>query len=216
MYAPSVRAVTYTRVSTEEQADSGLGLDAQRTKIAAALRVKEWEQVAAFEDAGVSAKSMNGRHGLAEAIAMLKRHDADVLVVAKLDRLSRSMLDFAGLMERSRKEKWGIVALDLDVDTTTPAGKMMANVLMTFAEFERELIGERTKNALAVKKAQGVRLGRERLIPNRVRKQILQLHGSGMSLRAVAAELNRRKVATAGGGVQWYASTIRSVLQQAA
>lgn len=209
-----MRAITYTRVSTEEQADSGLGLDAQRVKIAAALRLKEWEQVAAFEDAGVSAKSMNGRHGLAEAIAMLKRRDADVLVVAKLDRLSRSMLDFAGLMERSRKEKWGIVALDLDVDTTTPAGKMMANVLMTFAEFERELIGERTKNALAVKKAQGMRLGRARLVPKRVRKQILEMRDAGRSFRSIAEDLNRRNVATSGGGECWYASTIRSVLHQ--
>ena len=74
-------------------------------------------------------------------------------MVAKLDRLSRSLLDFAALMEQARSSGWNLVALDLGVDTSTPAGEMMASVLATFAQFERRLIGQRTKDALAVKRA---------------------------------------------------------------
>ena len=81
-------------------------------------------------------------------------------MVAKLDRLSRSMTDFTRLMERSWKKGWALVALDLGVDTTTPAGEMIANSVANFSQFERRLIGQRTKDALAVKRAQGVQLGR--------------------------------------------------------
>ena len=67
-------------------------------------------------------------------------------------------------MERSRKQGWALVALDLGVDTTTPSGEMMANVLAVFAQFERRLIGQRTREALVVKRRQGVRLGRPRVM----------------------------------------------------
>lgn len=91
---------------------------------------------------------------------MLQRGDACTLVVSKLDRLSRSLVQFAELMERSRRKGWSLVALDLGVDTSTPAGEMMASVLASFAQYERRLIGQRTRDALAVKREQGVRLGR--------------------------------------------------------
>jgi hypothetical protein len=120
-----------------------------------------------FEDAGMSGKSLSGREGLHEAIDAIERGEAEALVVSKLDRLSRSLLDFAGLMERARKRGWSLVALDLGVDTSTPSGEMMASVLATFAQFERRLIGQRTKDALAVKRAQGVVLGRPREITPR-------------------------------------------------
>lgn len=87
------------------------------------------------------------------ALEAVEGGQADALCVAKLDRLSRSLLDFAGLMERSRKRGWSLVALDLGVDTSTPSGEMMASVLATFAQFERRLIGERTRAALAEKRA---------------------------------------------------------------
>ena len=104
-----------------------------------------------------SARSLVSRPGLARALADIERGAASVLVVAKLDRLSRSLLDFAALMERSRKQGWAVVALDLGVDTTTPSGEMMANVLAVFAQFERRLIGQRTREALAVKRGRATR-----------------------------------------------------------
>ena len=107
---------------------------------------------------------------------------------------------------------WALVALDCAVDTTTPAGEAMANVLATFAQFERRLIGARTKEALAVKKAQGVQLGRPRQLPSKVRSRIRRRRAAGKSFATIAGELNRDNVPTAHGGKRWHPSTVRAVL----
>jgi DNA invertase Pin-like site-specific DNA recombinase len=164
-----------------------------------------------IEDAGYSAKDLN-RPGIAYALERLRRGEAGTLVVAKLDRLSRSLLDFAALMERSRREGWALVILDLGVDTTTPAGEMMANVMATFAQYERLLIGQRTKDALAVKRSQGVRLGRPQLLDVAVVGRIVAERAQGLSTPAIAERLNRDGVPTAQGGRKWYPSTVRAVL----
>ena len=149
-------------VSTEEQAASGLGLDAQRAAVERYAAAQGWELVEVLADEGTSGKSLEGRVALDQALNRVEGRGrvAQASVVAKLDRLSRSLLDFAALMERSRRNGWQLVALDLGVDTATPSGEMMANVLATFAQFERRLIGQRTRDALAAKKAAGARLGR--------------------------------------------------------
>src|SRR5919197_6628041 len=162
-----MRVLGYVRVSTEEQGDSGAGLEAQRRAIAAECERRGWQLLEVIEDAGFSAKDLK-RPGIKEALRVLQEGDAKALVAAKLDRLSRSMIDFTALMGRATRENWALVALDCAVDTTTPAGEAMANVLATFAQFERRLIGQRTREALAQKKAQGVRLGRPPKLPRRV------------------------------------------------
>jgi DNA invertase Pin-like site-specific DNA recombinase len=133
-------------------------------------------------------------------------------VVAKLGRLSRSMLDFAALMATAQKQNWALVALDCAVDTSTPAGEAMAHVLATFGQFERRLIGQRTKEALAVKKAAGIRLGRPPKVPRAVVQRMQRQRARGDSFRAIAADLNQATVPTAQGGKQWYAATVRHVL----
>jgi DNA invertase Pin-like site-specific DNA recombinase len=90
----------------------------------------------------------------------------------------------------------------------------MANMLATFAQFERRLIGQRTKEALAVKKASGVRLGRPPVVPQSVVRRTHRQRARGESLRAVAESLNRDEVPTAQGGRQWYAATVRHVLRR--
>ena len=90
-----------------------------------------------------------------------------MLMVSKLDRLSQSVHDASGLLLRADKSGWDRVALDLAVDTTTPAGRATAQLMALFAERERRLIGERTKAALAIKMAQGVTLGRPHFVPTR-------------------------------------------------
>src|SRR5438034_11547033 len=97
----------------------------------------------------------------------------------KLDRLSRSLLDFACLMERSRRRGWSIVALDVAVDTTSPSGEVMASVLSAFAAYERRLIGERTKAALSVKRQQGVRIGRPGTVTHATVQRIRHLRQQG-------------------------------------
>jgi DNA invertase Pin-like site-specific DNA recombinase len=112
------------------------------------------------------------RPGVQEALRALQAGEAKALVVAKLDRLSRSMLDFAALMATAQKQNWALVALDCAVDKSTPAGEAMAHVLATFGQFERRLISRRTKEALAVKKASRVRLGRRPNVPQPVVRRI--------------------------------------------
>ncbi len=106
-------------------------------------------------------------------------------MVAKLDRLSRSLLDFALLMERSQREGWSIVALDLGVDTTSPGAEMMANVMASFSQFERRLIGERTSAALQAAKARGQRLGRPRQLSRRVVRRIVRERTAGATPAAI-------------------------------
>ncbi len=206
------RVLAYVRVSTEEQRGSGAGLAAQRAAILAECKRRGWHLVDVIEDAGYSAKDLK-RPGVQIALEALKSGTADALVVAKLDRLSRSMLDFTALMATAQKQGWALVALDCAVDTTTPAGEAMANVLATFAQFERRLISQRTKDALAAKKAQGVRLGRPRQLSRKVINRILREREQGKTLAAIAEGLNREGVATAQGGAKWYPSSIAAVLR---
>lgn len=118
----------YVRVSTDEQRGSGAGLAAQRQAILAECERRGWTLVEVIEDAGYSAKDLKSP-GIQFALDALKHGGADALMVAKLDRLSRSMLDFAGIMATAQKQSWGLVALDCAVDTTTPAGAAMAHIL---------------------------------------------------------------------------------------
>jgi DNA invertase Pin-like site-specific DNA recombinase len=104
--------------------------------------------------------------------------------------------------------------LDLGVDTTTPSGEMVANVMATFAQFERRLIGQRTKDALAVKKREGVKLGRPAMVDEAVAKRITRERRRGSSLRAIADGLNEAGVSTAHGGGKWHPSTAKAVLDR--
>lgn len=208
------RVIAYTRVSTEEQATSGLGLADQRRALETEAARRGWKVVCLLEDEGFSAASLN-RPAIAEALRMLADGDAEVLVVAKLDRLSRSLLDFASLMNRAQREKWQLVVLDLGVDTSTPAGEMMANVMASFAQYERRLIGQRTKAALAERRRQGVRLGRPRSLDEGVVARIVADRAGGLSLRRIADALNSESVPTAHNGQRWYPSTVAAVLRSA-
>ena len=204
--------VGYVRVSTDGQGENGAGLEAQRQAITAEAKRRGWTLVRIYEDI-VSGKSMNGRHGLHDALEAVELGEAGVLVVAKLDRLSRSLIDFAALVERSRKRSWAIVALDLGVDMTTPSGEMVAGVLAVLAQWERRMISERTKAALAVKRAQGVRIGAEPRIVGDLARWIRAQRRKGVTLQAICDQLNEQKVPTAAGGRLWRPTSLRTVLR---
>jgi DNA invertase Pin-like site-specific DNA recombinase len=205
--------IAYVRVSTDEQFDSGAGLEAQRQAIRQECQRRGWVLAEMYEDAA-SGRALAGREGLKAALAALEGRRAAALVVAKLDRLSRSLLDFAALMDLSRRKGWALVALDLGVDTTTPSGEMMANVLAVFAQFERRLIGQRTREALAVKRRQGVRLGRPPALAAAVVRRIHRARSRGATFAAIAAELDRDGVPTAHGARRWHVSTVQSVARR--
>lgn len=206
-----VRALGYVRVSTDEQVDSGLGLAAQRRTLAQEAERRGW-QLEVIEDAGYSGKSLD-RPGLTDVLQRLDRRQADVLLVSRLDRLSRSVRDFGDLADRARRRGWSVVCLDLGVDTTTPAGELVANVVASTAQYERRLIGQRTREALAVKRAQGVVLGRPAVLPAAVVRRIIDEQRVGRSLRTIAAGLTADGVPTARGGASWSSSSVQSVLR---
>jgi DNA invertase Pin-like site-specific DNA recombinase len=162
---------------------------------------------------GASAKSLKGRPALTEALEALAHGDAAALVVSKLDRLARSVHDFAGLVRIAEREGWGIVALDLGVDMTTPTDGLLANVTASVAEWERRIISQRTSEALAQRRAAGVRLGRPRSLDPAIADRIRRRRTKGATLQAIADELNADAITTPSGRV-WSPALVRKVALQ--
>lgn len=206
-----LRVVGYIRVSTSDQGDSGAGLDAQRSAIKAEASRRGWKLLEIHEDVA-SGRSMRKRVGLEAALKAVETGDAGGLVCAKLDRLSRSLQDFANLMERARRGGWALVALDLGVDTSTPSGEMVASVMASVAVWERRIISQRTSDALAERKKAGVRLGsREPQISEATRRRIKNMRSRGWSVPRIVEKLQADGVPTARGG-QWRVATVQQVL----
>jgi len=210
------RFVAYYRVSTDRQGRSGLGLDAQREAVAGQVQRAGGAIVADFTE--IESGKRADRPELRAALAEAKRHRA-TLIIARLDRLSRNMAFIANLMD---------ARVDFIACDNPHATRLTLHILAAVAEHEREMISARTKAALAVAKARGVRLGNPR--PALARERAAQTHrgradrfaatvrdtiggmaGQGMSLRAIARELDLRGVPTARGG-RWQAVQVRGVL----
>jgi len=204
------RALAYIRVSTEEQSQSGHSLDAQKTNVMSELDRRGWSLVELIEENG-SAKSMRRRPGLQRALDRLAEGEADVLVTTKLDRLTRSVADLSKLIALSGAEGWSFVTLDVSLDTTSPSGKAMAQMIGVFAEWERDMLSERTKVGMAAAVAKGVKVGRPRELDARTRRRIARERARGRSYAAIASGLNADQVERAHGGAAWHASTIRQI-----
>lgn len=208
-----MRAIGYTRVSTEEQGDSRAGLEAQESVIRGEVERRGWELVDLRSDVA-SGKSMRRRDRLGETLRDLAAGHADVLVVAKLDRLSRSVLDFAGIMELAAKEGWSLAVLDLGVDTSTPNGELVANIVIAIAQWERRIIGERTRAALKAVRARGTHVGRKSNVTDETLRTIRTLRLAGLSWQKIADALEASGVPTSQGG-RWHAATVARLHQNA-
>lgn len=204
------RAIAYVRCSTSEQADSRLGLEAQRRALQDECARRGWELVETIEDAGYTARNVN-RPGLRQALASLKRHGADVLVVSRLDRLSRSVQDFAAMLNTAQRQRWTVCVLDVSVDTSTPNGRLVANILISVAEWESAMIGARTSDAMAEAKRRGTRFGRSRAVSDEVVARIVETRRAGGSFAAIARTLDLDRVPTPAGGQRWYPSTVARI-----
>lgn len=215
------RALIYMRVSTDEQGRSGLGLAAQRRTCRAYVTMKEDWQVAGEYTDEKSGKSLNGRHELEKALQVMDRGEADVLLVAKLDRLSRSVVDFGTILARAKKHGWAVAVRDMDIDTTTANGKLVANILISIAEWERDQISERTKAALAsiprgtthTDRDGNVKgpPGRAPVIDSETASLIKYMRSQGKTFRGICAELTALEKPTPGGG-PWQVSTVQGIL----
>jgi DNA invertase Pin-like site-specific DNA recombinase len=208
-----LRAVVYTRCSTEEQARDGHGIQAQWMAATAEVDRRGWVTVDVIPDEGVSGgRHFGTRPGGALALQMLESGQADVLVSSKLDRMCRSFADAGALLEKAKREGWRIVWLDLGVDTSTPGGELLAGVVASAAQYERSMASQRTREGLAAARSKGVRLGGPQLLTNDVVARIVDERRAGLSLPVIAAGLERDRVPTARGRGRWYPSTIAAVL----
>ena len=203
----TVRA--YLRVSTIEQGANGHGIDAQRATIQREIDRRDWHEVLWYEDPGWSGSSLE-RPAMKRLLSDLRR--GDVVVVAKLDRLSRSLTDFAAMMDQAKRKKWAFVALDLGVDTTTPTGRLVANVMASVAEWEREVIGQRTREGMAAAKAKGILPGRRSALAPETRARLVVFRESGLSLAGVAAQMNAEQAWTVTGR-PWRPQSVHAALR---
>ena len=221
--------VSYLRVSTDGQGRSGLGLEAQRQSVAAYVTQAGGEVVAEFRE--VESGKRADRPQLAAALASCRTRRA-VLVIAKLDRLARNARFLLSVVEGSGDG--GVVFCDLPTVPAGPVGKFLVTQMGAVAELEAGLISQRTRAALAVAKARGVRLGNPSLTPataemaaaaRHARSRqvaaraadvlvvVRQVQAEGTSsLRAIAAELHACGVLTAAGKAKWSAIQVRRLL----
>jgi DNA invertase Pin-like site-specific DNA recombinase len=219
-------AVGYVRVSTPGQASEGVSLAAQRARIGAWAAAGVAELASVHEDAGLSGSKAANRPALQAALVQVCRLKG-VLVVYSLSRLARSTKDALAIAERLDRAGADLVSLSEQIDTTSAAGKMVFRMLAVLAEFERDLISERTRGAMAHMRRQGRRIsGRipfgsdlvgDRLVENPEEAAVLelmrQLRADGRSLRQIAAELERRNVTAKNGG-RWAPKVVSFVLRR--
>lgn len=221
-------AIGYVRVSTTGQADEGISLEAQQAKIEAWCLVNDIELSAVHVDAGLSGKRADNRPELQAALNAAIDSGA-VLVVYSLSRLARSTKDTIAIGEQLEKAGADLVSLSEQIDTTSAAGKMIFRMLAVMAEFERDLVSERTTTALAHKKAQGKRVGKipfgwnlaadgETLVENADEQEALrliqELNAAGHSLRAIASELETRNIKTKSGKAKWTHTAVKGILNR--
>jgi DNA invertase Pin-like site-specific DNA recombinase len=207
---PRPLALAYVRVSTEGQAEEGASLAAQEAALRAEAERRGWD-VEIVVEAGRSAKTLN-RPALTEARRKLREGEAQFLLCVRLDRLSRSVADFAQLVNEARRHGWGLVLQSPNIDLTDPAGEFVVNVLASAAQYERQLISARVREGMHQRKLEGQHMGRRAdaaALP--AYRRAIHLHGQSMSLRAIVDQLNAEGIPTPRGG-RWHASTVRAML----
>jgi len=227
-----MRVVCYCRVSTADQADSGVSLDNQKSKCAAFAALYELEIIEVIVDAGESGKTLD-RPGLERALALLRAGKAEGLLVASLSRLTRSVADWQTLIDGYFSEKAGKQLLSVAdcVDTRSAAGRLVLNVLLSVSQWERETIAERTREALRYKINSRQRVGKVRfgfdlapdgttLVENPAEQGVIDLmrdlRAAGKTLRQIAEELTRQGVPTKERKPRWTHTAVAYILARAA
>ena len=229
MTTTSTKAIGYARVSTDEQAREGVSLEAQQSRIRAYCEAKELELVEVLTDEGISGKTLE-RPALRELLQRCERGEVGHVVVVKLDRLTRRTRDLLALVDDLFLARHiELHSVSESLDTSTPHGRFVLTLFGGLAQMERELIGERTRNAMAFKRSNGQPtshppLGfrpngsrRHRMVPVPAELEtvhrILDRWRAGGSYAGIARELNQEGVASKRGGC-WHAATVRKIVQR--
>jgi site-specific DNA recombinase len=224
-----MRSIGYARVSTDKQADKGVSLDVQAAKIQAMAALQDAELLETIVDAAESAKSLN-RPGMTRLLALIDAGAVDSVIVAKLDRLTRSVKDLAVLLERFQKRGVSLISVAEALDTGSAAGRLVLNIMVSVSQWEREAIGERTRDAMRHMKTKGERVGetpfgfraasdgvhlepepKEQELAGRIR----ELSHQGHSTRRIADHLNGCGYRTRRGGA-WRFQYVAAVLSKEA
>lgn len=203
-------AVGYLRVSTEEQALSGLGLEAQRTEIQALAVRRGLTIVAWFTDAGISGATMGKRPEFLAALAALDRGEAGSLLAKDVTRLSRSSADLGALLAAASSDGWTVATADGLVDTSDPQGALLPLFLGIVGELERRFASIRTTQALAAARGRGTVLGKVSTLPEDIREGIVSARDRGSTWQAIASNLNACAIPTGQGGSTWRPSSVRA------
>jgi DNA invertase Pin-like site-specific DNA recombinase len=219
-----MKAIGYARVSTDKQADRGVSLEAQTEKIRAMTVVHSAKLVDIIVEAGESAKTLN-RPGMQRLLALVDSGDVNAVIVAKLDRLTRSVKDLCELLERFDRRGVALISVAESLDTSSAAGRLVLNIMTAVSQWEREAIGERTRDAMHHKRTNGERVGNiaygYRLAPDGIHIEpepgeqatiatIGELRTEGRSLRRIAIDLNRRGWRTRRGS-EWRLESVARV-----
>ena len=221
-----MKAVGYVRVSTDKQADHGVSLDAQTEKIRAMAVVHGAELFDVIVDGGESAKSLQ-RPGIERLLALVEGKKVEAVIVAKLDRLTRSVKDLCILLECFDRRSVALISVAESLDTSSAAGRLVLNIMTAVSQWEREAIGERTREALRHKRNRGERVGNipfgsrlagdgEHLEPDPTEQdalaEIRRLRNEGTTMRKIAANLNERAYRTRRG-TPWRLESVARVLK---
>ena len=224
-----MKAIGYARVSTDKQAGKGCSLEAQEEKIRAMAVVHSADLRDVIVDGGESAKSLQ-RPGMQRLLGLVENKKVDAVVVAKLDRLTRSVKDLCALLELFEKRGVALISVAESLDTGSAAGRLVITIMAAVSQWERETIGERTRDALSHKRSKCERVGNiqfgYRLAPDGVHVEpdeaeqeaiatIRGLRASGRTLRQIARDLNQQGRRTRRGS-EWRLESVNRVVQSSA
>jgi DNA invertase Pin-like site-specific DNA recombinase len=222
-----MKAIGYVRVSTDRQAEQGVSLEAQEAKIRAMATLQGAELLEVIVDGGESAKNLN-RPGLHRLLALVDSGKVEGVIIAKLDRLTRSVKDLCSLLELFEKRGVALISVAESLDTASAAGRLVITIMAAVSQWEREAIGERTRDALRHKRTSGERVGNIRfgfrLSPDGkhvepdpgeqgVLTEIRHLRQSGHTMRGIAAALNRQSLRTRRGSARRLEHVARIIKQ---
>ena len=222
-----MKTVGYVRVSTDKQADRGVSLDAQAEKIRAMAVLHNAELIDIIVDGGESAKSLQ-RPGMDRLLALVDGKKVQAVIVAKLDRLTRSVKDLCELLARFERRGVALISVAESLDTSSAAGRLVLNIMTAVSQWEREAIGERTRDALCHKRSRGERVGNVtygfRVAADgkhleadadeqHVLAEIQRLRNAGATMRGIAVVLNRSTFRTRRG-TAWRLESVARVLKQ--
>lgn len=223
-----MKTAGYVRISSDQQKD-GVSIESQKSKIVAYCEVKDLDLVEIVEDIAISAKNLKGRPGALRLIEMARKGDVQAIVAYKLDRLFRNTVE--ALETTQQLDKWGVDfhSISESISTKSPMGKFFFTLLAALGQMERELIGERTRAALAHKRLNGQKCGGltpygyraegGKLMPDDTEQKAIahmrEWRGgqAGVSLAEVCQRLTNAQILTRTGGA-WTPETVRRILKR--